>query len=264
MALEQRPDGSVFIFHHGYQYRREPDGSWTKRTYNGWKQVSVRRARRLEHANQHRDNLKPVQRSPRTVTAAERTTQSGNSIIRFPRRKQSKQQRINSLVEEVLALVQYRKEARVQIGHACIALKRLVGHGHWERYFKLTIAPCGMKLRTCVRYMELARKQAVISKTANMTVFPPAVSKRAREMEKTRKQAEAAEAAARQHEPKRRALHFYRLPLRMPAAEHAAMDKLRKRPDWRSRVEPEIRSHLMGICGKYGISTKKTEGGTAS
>jgi hypothetical protein len=180
MALEQRPDGSVFIFHHGYQYRREPNGSWTKRTYNGWKQVSVRQARRLEHANQHRDNLKSVQRSPRTVTAAERETQSSHSIIRFPRWKQSKQQRINALVEKVLTLVQQRKEARIQIGHACIALKRLVGHGQWERFFERTIAPCGMKLRTCVRYMELARKQAAISKTANMTVFPPAISERAR------------------------------------------------------------------------------------
>ena len=264
MALDQRPDGSVFIFLHGRQYRREHDGSWTKRTNDVWKTVSARRARRLERADQHRDGLKRVQRFPRTVTVAKQETQSGNSIIRFPRRKQSKQQRINALVEKVLALVQQRKEARVQIGHACIVLKRLVGHGHWEHYFRRTIAPCGMKLRTCVRYMELARKQAAISKTANMTVFPPAVSERAREMEKTRKQAEAAVATARQHEPKRRALHLYRLPLRMPATEHAAMDKLRKRPDWRSRVEPEIRSCLIGICGKYGISTKKIEGSTAS
>lgn len=264
MAVDQRPDGSVFIFLHGRQYRREPNGSWTKRTNNVWETVSARRARRLERANQHRDEIKQVQRFPRTVMVAEQETQSGNSIIRFPRRKQSKQQRINALVEKVLVLLQQRKEARVQIGHACIALKRLVGHSHWGRFFERTIAPCGMKRRTCVRYMELARKQAVISKTATMAVFPPAVSKRAREMEKARKQAEDAVAAARQHEPKRRALHLYRLPLRMPATEHAAMDKLRKRPDWRSRVEPEIRSCLMGICGKYGISTKKTEGSTAS
>jgi hypothetical protein len=83
-------------------------------------------------------------------------------------------------------------------------------------------------------------------------------------MEETRKQAEAAVAEARQHEPKRRALHLYRLPLRMLAKEQAAMDELRKRPDWLSRVEPKIRSYLMGICGKYGISTKNTEGSRAS
>ncbi len=264
MALEQRPDGSVFIFHHGRQYRREPDGSWTKRTHTGWMKVSARRAHRLIRANQHRDDIKQVQRFPRGVTAAKQETQSGNSIIRFPRRKRTKQERINALVEKVLTLVQQRQEVRIQIGHACIALKRLVGHGQWERFFERTIASCGMKLRTCVRYMELARNQAAISKTANMTVFPPAVSKRAREMEETRRQAETAVAEARQHEPKRRVLHLYRLPLRMLATEHSAMDELRKRPDWLSRVEPEIRSHLMRICGKCGISTKNTERSRAS
>ena len=104
MALEQRPDGSVFIFLHGRQYRREPNGSWTKRRYNGWKTVSARRASRLERANQHRDDIKRVQRSPRTVTAAEQETERSDSIIRFQRRKQTKQQRINALVEKVLNL----------------------------------------------------------------------------------------------------------------------------------------------------------------
>jgi len=65
MAIEQRADGSVFIFHYGRQYRRESNGSWTKRTYNGWRKVSARRARRLERAYQHREEIKKVRRSPR-------------------------------------------------------------------------------------------------------------------------------------------------------------------------------------------------------
>jgi hypothetical protein len=64
MALERRLDGSVFIFHHGRQYRREPGSScrWVKRTHSGWRTVS---ARRLERAYQHCDEIKQVQRFPR-------------------------------------------------------------------------------------------------------------------------------------------------------------------------------------------------------
>jgi hypothetical protein len=65
MAIEQRADGSVFIFHYGRQYRRESNGSWTKRTYNGWRKVSARRARRLERAYRHRGEIKKVLRFPR-------------------------------------------------------------------------------------------------------------------------------------------------------------------------------------------------------
>jgi hypothetical protein len=67
MAIERRADGSVFILHHGRQYRREPNrnGRWGKRGGSGWKEVSERRARRLEHAYQHRHKIRKVQRFPR-------------------------------------------------------------------------------------------------------------------------------------------------------------------------------------------------------
>lgn len=67
MAIERRADGSVYIFHHGRQYRRDPgrSGRWLKRKGSGWRAASARRARRLEHAHQHRDELKKVRRSPR-------------------------------------------------------------------------------------------------------------------------------------------------------------------------------------------------------
>ena len=69
IALERRPDGSVSIFDgaRGRQYRREPgsNGRWLKRTVSGWRTVSDHRARRLEHAYQHRDEIEKVQRFPR-------------------------------------------------------------------------------------------------------------------------------------------------------------------------------------------------------
>jgi hypothetical protein len=67
MALDRRPDGSVSIFHHGRQYRREPgsSGRWLKRMVSGWREVSEHRARRLERVYQQRDELKQVKRFQR-------------------------------------------------------------------------------------------------------------------------------------------------------------------------------------------------------
>jgi hypothetical protein len=67
MAFERHPEGSFSIFCHGRQYRREPgsNGPWLKRTLSGWRTVSDRRARRLERAYQHRDDIKKVRRFPR-------------------------------------------------------------------------------------------------------------------------------------------------------------------------------------------------------
>ena len=69
IAMEQRPDGSVSIFdiNRGLQYKREPgsDGRWLKRTISGWREVSERRARRLERASRHRDTTKAICRFPR-------------------------------------------------------------------------------------------------------------------------------------------------------------------------------------------------------
>lgn len=67
MAVDRRPDGSVSIFHHGRQYRRQPgsSGRWLKRTMSGWREVNEHRARRLECAYQHCDKIKKIRRFPR-------------------------------------------------------------------------------------------------------------------------------------------------------------------------------------------------------
>jgi hypothetical protein len=67
MAFERRPDSSISIFRHGRQYRREPgsSGRWLKRTHSEWRAVSARRARRLERAYRHRDELKKIRRFSR-------------------------------------------------------------------------------------------------------------------------------------------------------------------------------------------------------
>ena len=56
-AIEIRPDGFASLTRHGRLYKREPGSDrshkWLKRTPNGWRAVSERRARRLERVYHH-------------------------------------------------------------------------------------------------------------------------------------------------------------------------------------------------------------------
>ena len=170
MALEQRPDDSVFIFLHGRQYRREPDGSWTKRTNDVWKTISTRRARRFERANQHRDDLKRVQRFPRPEP----------------------ERRIAELIQQVFISIADRRKANIEIGLACIELKELVGHGEWLVFFEKTFSK-RLNLRTAERYMRLAHT----NKFDKVSNFRPSTNERARKMRKATERATAEVAAVR-------------------------------------------------------------------
>jgi hypothetical protein len=123
MALERRPDGSVSIFHHGRHYRREPgsSGRWLKRTHSGWRAVSARRARRLERAYQHRDEIKKVQRFPREW------------VQRFSRPKSdaeaaAKKEQIRGLWAENQKLQTSNKQNRYNLGKALDELHALRAH----------------------------------------------------------------------------------------------------------------------------------------
>jgi hypothetical protein len=176
IALELRTDGSVSIFDvdRGRQYRREPNGSWTKRTHNGGKTVSARRARRLERAYQHRDEIKQVQRFPRPEP----------------------ERRIPELIQQVFISIADRRKAIIKIGLACIELKELVGHGKWLVFFKKTFSK-RLTLRTAERYMRLAQT----IKFDQVSNFQPSTSERARKMRQATKRTEAEVAAARRHDP---------------------------------------------------------------
>jgi hypothetical protein len=226
MALEQRPNGSVFIFHHGYQYRREPDGSWTKRTFNRWKQVSARRARRarrLEHANQHRDEVKQVQRFPR----------------------HEPELRIAELIQQVFTSIAQRRVMNKKIGRACIELKDLVGHGHWQSFFKKTFGS-RLNLRTAERYMELARKQDSASKIDTVSNLKLSTSKRARKMRQATDRAKADVDKARRSDP--------------ASIIEGKIKSLRQSSHWRDAA-PRIIAYLEKLCRQYGVvvAAKNTE-----
>jgi hypothetical protein len=226
-ALEQRLDGSVFIFLHGRQYRREPNGSWTKRRDNGWKAVSASRARRLERANQHRGEIKQVQRFTRPE----------------PRR------RIAELIQQVFMSIAQRREMNTIIGRACNELKELVGHGNWQTFFKRTFAP-RLNLRTAERYMELARREDAASKIDTVSNLKLSTSKRARKMRLATDQAAAEVETTRRSDP--------------TSVIESTIKALRQSPHWRAAA-PQVIAFLRRLCRKYdvAITTKNSEGSTA-
>jgi Protein of unknown function (DUF3102) len=174
MALEQRPDGSVFIFFHGQQYRREPNGSWTKRMHDKWKTVSSHHARRLKRVDQHRDEIKQVQRFPRPEP----------------------ERRITELIQQVFISIADRRKANIEIGLACVELKELVGHGKWIVFFEKTFSK-RLNLRTAERYMRLAQA----NKFDKVSNFQTSNSKRARKMRKATEQAKAEVRAVGRRDP---------------------------------------------------------------
>jgi len=227
MAIERRADGSVSIFHHGRQYRRQHNGSWTKRTNNGWTIVSARRNRRLERANQHRDEIKQVQRFTRPE----------------PRR------RIAELIQQVFTSIAQRREMNKIIGRACDELKELVGHGNWQTFFKRTFAP-RLNLRTAERYMELAKREDAASKIDTVSNLKPSTSKRARKMRHATDQAAAEVETTRRSDP--------------TSVIESTIKALRQSSHWRAAA-PQIIAFLRGLCRKYdvAITTKNNEGSTA-
>ena len=253
LALDDRGGGRATIYARGMSFKRVPNqhgtAGWfrcgepaTLVTMDQTTLVDVKTGALFESTYQHQETAKKALRFPR---------------LRFPRTKLSRTKQISALIEKILASLQQREEARVEIGRACLQLKDyLVPHGEWLSFFDTTFAP-KLNLRTAERYMKLARKKDAILQIDSVTNFTPAKTEHAKEMEKATATAKAKVVAVQQSESKRRARHLYRLPLLMPDAEHAAMDTLRKLPAWPS-VERHIRSFLRRICRKYVANAEKT------
>jgi hypothetical protein len=152
MAIEQRADGSVHIFHHLQHYRREPGGGWSRRTANGRREVSDRRARRLEGAYRHRDELKQIQRFPR------------EQVQRFPRLKRDakaeiKKEQIRGLWEENQQLQTSNKKNRYELGKALDELHALRAH-HGNGTYDKDVEALGMPKPTAWRIRNYYREVA--------------------------------------------------------------------------------------------------------
>ena len=175
MAIEQRADGSVHIFHHRGQYRHDPNGSWSKRTHSGWRRVSARRALRLDRINQHRDNLPRVQRFSRTAPAAEQGTKSGDSIIRFPRlnpdpEAEAKKEQIRDLWAENQKVQASNKKNRYELGKALDELHALRAH-HGNGTYDRDVEALGIPKPTAWRIRNYYREVAGLAPVSQFVSF---------------------------------------------------------------------------------------------
>jgi len=66
--------------------------------------------------------------------------------------------RVAELDATVIRSMARRREASIEAGRALNELKKLLGHGKWQRHFEETFAPTGITLRTAERWMKRARK----------------------------------------------------------------------------------------------------------
>lgn len=154
-AIERRADGSVFIFHHGRQYRCEPGGAWSRHTANGRKEVSDRRARRLERAHRHRDELPKVLRFPRL--------KSDPKVV-------AKKQQIRGLWEENQKVQAVNKQNRYELGKALDELHALRAH-HGNGTYDRDIEALGIPKPTAWRIRNYYREVAGLSPVSQFVSF---------------------------------------------------------------------------------------------
>jgi hypothetical protein len=164
-AIDQRPDGSVFIFYHGRQYRREPGGGWSRRrsTANGWKGVSDRRACRLERIDRRRDEFVQVHRFTR------------GQVARFPRLKrdpeaEAKKEQIRGLWAENQKVQAVNKQNRYELGKALDELHALRAH-HGNGTYDRDVEALGIPKPTAWRIRNYYREVAGMAPVSQFVSF---------------------------------------------------------------------------------------------
>jgi hypothetical protein len=205
--------------------------------------------------------LRPQSRKEATTHTEMTIDNSGGgkaTIQRFPRLPERAENRIAELDAIVFRSMAQQRKARIEMGRALNELKKILGHSNWQPHFAEMFAPRGLMLRTAERYMKLARKEDHISKIGTLTIFKPTTDQGAQDIRAAtgRAQAEVA-AASGKSKTKKRSLHLYRLALRMTDTEHAAMDVLRKLPEW-PRTEERVIGFLKSLCVEFGILKKES------
>ncbi len=169
-----------------------------------------------------------------------------------------REDRVAELDAKVFHWMARGREANIEVGRALKELKKILGHGKWQRHIAETFAPCGITLRSAERYMKLAREADAASKNDKLSTFKPATDRAAKEIKNADERVQAEGGAASTDKLKkepRRVDGIYNLPLRMSRDEQDAMDALRKLPDW-PRTEKMIIGLLRRLWVKYGIVDK--------
>ncbi len=169
-----------------------------------------------------------------------------------------REDRVAELDAKVFQGMARGREANIEVGRALNELKKILGHGKWQRHLAETFAPCGVTLRSAERYMKMASEADAVSKNDNLSTFKPATDRGAQEIRNATERAQAevgAPSGQKLKKEPRRVDGIYKLPLRMTGDEKDAMDALRKLPDW-PRAEKRIIALLKRLWVKYGIVNK--------
>jgi hypothetical protein len=163
------------------------------------------------------------------------------------------EKRIEALDETVFRSFAKRRQATVEAGRAFNELKKLLGHGKWQRHFEEVFVPRGITLRTAERYMKRAKRADSAAENDNLSNFKLASDEGAQEIREATDEAQAeVEAASNHSKSKKDSRHVFRLPLRMTANEIEMAATLQQLPDWH-RAERRIVRLLRELCLKYGV-----------
>jgi hypothetical protein len=184
-----------------------------------------------------------------TPKARARLRKKGESIV-----SRAKAERLAALETRAFRWIARGRAANLELGRVFLEIKAIVGHGRWERYYAERFGSYGVAQRTAQTYMERARKEDAISKTAESALFPMATDPKAQEMRAATEQARA-EVAKAGETPKRGPVRrdgIYKLPLFLTIDEQDATDELRKSPDWPD-AQKKIVALLDQLCIECGV-----------
>jgi tRNA nucleotidyltransferase/poly(A) polymerase len=157
-------------------------------------------------------------------------------------------QRIAELTAKALSWIQRGREANIKAGRIFLEIKKLLGHGHWKKYFKKMIAPHGVPLRTAETWMKMAKEEDAKVKNADSAFSQDAQDQRAVEIRRASDRAviEMSQARGGTWRAKRERERPYNLPLHLDAEQRDAVNRFRRAPDW----EPRVIDALMTLVHK--------------
>jgi hypothetical protein len=195
-------------------------------------------------------------------------------IRRFPRRNAEdiafyRRARLIAEVEkEAVDWIGRGREANIELGRRFIRLKDLVGHGHFEKYYKRKFGqPYRIAFRTAQDYMRLARKADEEAKGADSAPFPLATDPQAVAIREATERARLAVADAGPQSsdeatpntdaqaPKRSisSMCTCRLYIRMTKEQRDTISALWE-SEHRHLAESKVTDYLIKFCTKYDIT----------
>lgn len=192
--------------------------------------------------------------------------ENGSTVLRFPRIAESAKElskRIDNLDTAARHSIARGRAANVETGRYFLQLKRLLGHGKWERHFEDTFRPLGIKSRTARTWMRLARKEKAKVKTAESADFAEAMDQEAVDIRNATIRAEAEVGRQSVAMPK---LEFvksenrclYQLPLHVTENQKVWIEELRNLQNW-PRLEMKILGYLGRLYAEFGRLDHETE-----